>query len=103
MSPGAPTRDDTPGGDGAEARGGLQSAIPIRRGNQMRCSTSLQGTIVGDGLGGRGLWRGATCRGIAGWRLTAMDREPIGTGRLPPLGGRRAPIFSRIGDDPPTP
>ena len=23
---------------------------------------------------------------IAGWRLTPMDWEPIGTGRLPPLG-----------------
>jgi hypothetical protein len=23
---------------------------------------------------------------IAGWRLTPMDREPIGTDRLPPLG-----------------
>src|SRR6267154_4585438 len=28
-----------------------------------------------------------------------MDREPTGTGRLPPLGGRRTPIFSSIGVD----
>jgi MFS family permease len=41
--------------------------------------------------------------GIAGWRLTPMDREPIGTGRLPPLGGCRATISSSIGVDLPIP
>src|SRR5271166_6657453 len=37
--------------------------------------------IVGDRRSGSGLCWGATRRGIAGWRLTPMDREPIGTGR----------------------
>ena len=32
-----------------------------------------------------------------------MDREPIGTGRLPPLGGCRATIFVGIGVDLPIP
>jgi len=32
-----------------------------------------------------------------------MDREPIGTGRLPPLGGRRATIAVSIGVDLPIP
>jgi hypothetical protein len=32
-----------------------------------------------------------------------MDREPIGTGRLPPLGGCQATISSSIGVDLPIP
>jgi hypothetical protein len=32
-----------------------------------------------------------------------MDREPIGTGRLPPLGGCQVPASSSIGVDLPIP
>src|SRR5580704_2936048 len=40
---------------------------------------------------------------MAGWGLTPMDREPIGTGRLPALGGCQATISSSIGVDLPIP
>src|SRR5271155_2924917 len=46
---------------------------------------------------------GATRRGIAGWRLTPMNREPIGTGRLPAPGGCQATISASIGVDLPMP
>src|SRR5262249_15509874 len=42
---------------------------------------------------------GSTRRGIAGWRLTPMDREPIGTGRSRPSVVWRARSMRRLSLD----
>src|SRR6476661_2352572 len=72
------------------------TASAVKVSSAFDCLTGLElSYYVGDWRSGSRLCWGATRRGIAGWRLTPMDREPIGTGRLPPPGGRGATISSK--------
>lgn len=76
MSPGVQSRDDIPAGGGMTSATRHHSQTPDRD-----CATL---SVTGEA---KALCWGAVRRGIAGWRLTPMAREPMATGRLPPLGG----------------
>jgi len=96
MSPVVQNRNDTLVGDGHDehdldcipaVKVGAAHLIALDR-------IELLFSVTGEAEAGSA---GEQPRGIAGWRLTPMDREPIGTDRLPPLAIAKPPSHRASG------